>query len=71
MDIANLDLRSAIRTKLSGSTKEELRETIVDAINSREEKTLPGLGVLFEILWQNSTPETQNQMLATMVENLS
>jgi small acid-soluble spore protein I (minor) len=69
--IESLDLRNAIMYKLNGSTPDELKETIVDAIESKEERTLPGLGVLFEILWQNSTPETQDQMLNTMAENIS
>jgi small acid-soluble spore protein I (minor) len=68
--IESLDLRNAIIHKLNGSTPAELKETIVDAIESREEKTLPGLGVLFEILWQNSNAETQELMLNTMAENL-
>jgi small acid-soluble spore protein I (minor) len=67
----DLDLRNAIITKLNGSTPTELKETIEDAIQSGEEKTLPGLGVLFEILWQNSSSETQDQMLATMSEHLA
>lgn len=69
--IESLDLRNAIMYKLNGSTPDELKETIVDAIESKEERTLPGLGVLFEILWQNSTPETQDLMLNTMAENIS
>jgi len=69
--IESLDLRNAIMYKLNGSTPDELKETIVDAIESKEERTLPGLGVLFEILWQNSTPETQDQMLNTMAENIN
>ncbi|MBE3555452.1 MAG: small acid-soluble spore protein SspI, partial [Thermicanus sp.] len=52
ISIKDLDLRQAIIAKLSGATQESLRETIADAIQSKEEKTLPGLGVLFEILWQ-------------------
>lgn len=67
---ADLDLRNAILVKLNGSTNEDLRETILDAIESKEEKTLPGLGVLFEILWQNSSGERQNEMLSTIAENL-
>lgn len=67
---ADLDLRNAILHKLNGSTPEDLKETIVDAIESREEKTLPGLGVLFEILWQNSNEERQSDMLNTMAEHL-
>lgn len=67
---ADLDLRNAILVKLNGSTPDDLKETIVDAIESKEEKTLPGLGVLFEILWQNSSSDRQSEMLSTMADHL-
>lgn len=67
---ADLDLRNAILVKLTGSSPDELKETIIDAIQSKEEKTLPGLGVLFEILWNNSSPDSQSNMLQTMSEHL-
>ncbi|CCQ98352.1 small acid-soluble spore protein [[Clostridium] ultunense Esp] len=71
ISIKDLDLRQAIIAKLNGVNQESLRETITDAIQSKEEKTLPGLGVLFEILWQNSSDQKQQEMLDIMVENLS
>lgn len=68
--IANLDLRSAILVKMNGSSPQDIKETIIDAIQSKEEKILPGLGVLFEILWQNSSPTMQEEMLQTMADHL-
>ncbi len=67
---ADLDLRNAILVKLNGSTTDDLKETILDAIGSKEEKTLPGLGVLFEILWQNSSSDQQSDMLQKMADNI-
>ncbi len=67
---ADLDLRNAILMKLNGSSPEDLKETIIDAIESKEEKTLPGLGVLFEILWKNSSSDRQSEMLSTMADHL-
>ena len=43
----NLNLREAIRNNMEGSDENQIRDTIVDAIQSGEEKMLPGLGVLF------------------------
>lgn len=71
ISIQEMDLRQAIRKKLNGVNQQELRETISDAIRSKEEKTLPGLGVLFELLWQNSTAQDQQEMLNIMVDQLS
>lgn len=62
----NIDLRKAIIANVSGNTQEQLKDTIVDAIQSGEEKMLPGLGVLFEIIWQNSNESDQQEMLQTL-----
>ena len=51
----NLNLRNAIRQNVTGNTQEQLQDTIVDAISNGEENMLPGLGVLFEVIWQNSS----------------
>ncbi|WP_374721318.1 small acid-soluble spore protein SspI [Peribacillus tepidiphilus] len=64
----NLNLRHAIIQNVSGNSQDQLEDTIVDAIQSGEEKMLPGLGVLFEIIWQNSSEEEKQDML-TALEN--
>ncbi|WHY76411.1 small acid-soluble spore protein SspI [Neobacillus sp. WH10] len=64
----NLNLRNAIIHNVSGNTQAELEDTIVDAIQNGEEKMLPGLGVLFEIIWKNSSEEEKKEML-TVLEN--
>lgn len=67
----DLNLRKAVIHNVSGNSEEELKNTIVDAIESNEEKTLPGLGVLFEIIWQHADQSEQEKMLATLHEGLS
>lgn len=62
----NLNLRNAIISNVQGNSQEELQETIVDAIQSGEEKMLPGLGVLFEVIWQNSNNDDRTEMLSTL-----
>ncbi|PLT32328.1 small acid-soluble spore protein SspI [Bacillus sp. V5-8f] len=62
----NLNLRHAIMQNISGNTQQELEDTIVDAIQSGEEKMLPGLGVLFEVIWQNSSDHEKNEMLQSL-----
>ncbi|MCY7773787.1 small acid-soluble spore protein SspI, partial [Bacillus licheniformis] len=44
--------------------------TIVDAIQSGEEKMLPGLGVLFEVIWQHATESDKTEMLETLEQGL-
>ena len=48
-----MDIRKHIISNFKNSTIDEIEESIVEAINESDEVTLPGLGVLFEILWNN------------------
>lgn len=66
----NLDLRKAVLANVTGNTQQDLKNTIVDAIQSGEEKMLPGLGVLFEVLWQNAEPNEKQNLLQTLEEGL-
>ncbi|KAB8138179.1 small acid-soluble spore protein SspI [Gracilibacillus oryzae] len=59
----NLNLRKAIKSNIHGNSANDLEATIVDAIQSGEEKMLPGLGVLFELYWQNATEEDKHEVL--------
>ncbi|MEH6941568.1 small acid-soluble spore protein SspI [Bacillus sp. JJ722] len=66
----NLNLRHAVIHNVAGNSQDQLQDTIVDAIQSGEEKMLPGLGVLFEVIWQNSTPEEKKEMLYVLESGL-
>lgn len=70
MNINLLNLRQAIMYKMQGSDATAVKDTITDAISSGQEKTLPGLGVLFEVLWQNSDENTRQQMVSTISTNI-
>jgi len=66
----NLNLRNAVISNVSGNTQAQLEDTIVDAIQSGEEKMLPGLGVLFEVIWQNADSSEKQEMLETLEQGL-
>ncbi|MGG1677647.1 small acid-soluble spore protein SspI [Neobacillus sp. NRS-1170] len=66
----NLNLRNAVIHNVSGNSQAELEDTIVDAIQNGEEKMLPGLGVLFEVIWKNSSEEEKKEMLSTLESGL-
>lgn len=53
----NIDVRKYIINNFKDSSSEEIESSIVDSINSHEEDPLIGLGVLFELLWNNSSEE--------------
>ncbi|KWW19993.1 MULTISPECIES: small acid-soluble spore protein SspI [Bacillaceae] len=66
----NLNLRNAIIQNVSGNSQEQLEDTIVDAIQNGEEKMLPGLGVLFEVIWQNSSDQEKQEMINALESGL-
>ncbi|MCP1125436.1 small acid-soluble spore protein SspI [Bacillus sp. AFS018417] len=66
----NFNLRNAVLANVSGNTQNQLQETIVDAIQSGEEKMLPGLGVLFEVIWKNADENEKHEMLSTLEQGL-
>ncbi len=66
----NLNLRKAVIHNVSGNSQDQLEDTIVDAIQSGEEKMLPGLGVLFEVIWNNSSEDEKKEMLQTLESSL-
>ena len=66
----NLNLRNAIIHNVSGNTQAELKDTIVDAIQNGEEKMLPGLGVLFEVIWKNASEQDKQDMLQALEHGL-
>jgi small acid-soluble spore protein I (minor) len=66
----NLNLRHAVIQNVADNNEEQLEQTIVDAIEQGEEKYLPGLGVLFEVIWNNATEEEKKMMLDTLKNGL-
>lgn len=66
MEELNLNLRNAILDNISGNNQEQLEATIQDAIQSGEEKMLPGLGVLFELYWENANEQDKKEVLETL-----
>ncbi|OMP67488.1 small acid-soluble spore protein SspI [Domibacillus epiphyticus] len=65
-----MNLRNAIINNLQGQNPNQLSETIQDAVSNGEEKTLPGLGVMFELFWKNSQPNEKQAVLQKMATAL-
>ncbi|WP_067843373.1 small acid-soluble spore protein SspI [Amphibacillus sediminis] len=66
----DLNLRKAILANVANNNQSELEDTIVDAIQSGEEKMLPGLGVLFELIWQQSDESEKHDMLSLLEQGV-
>ena len=59
----NVNIREYIKNNFKDSNANEIRESIEASIESNDEVVLPGLGVLFEILWRESEVDTHKEIL--------
>ena len=66
----HIDIRESIRKNFSTSKIDDIRLSIEDAIEEHDEITLPGLGVFFEILWNNSDVNLKNTILNILENNI-
>lgn len=64
-----IDLRQAIVMRVQDSSTQELSEVIEDSVGA-DEHTLPGLGVLFEMIWQQSSEPDQVRMVDSLYRHL-
>ena len=65
-----MDIRSYIKNNFKESNIDEIKSSIVNSINEQDEITLPGLGVFFEVLWQNSEDKFKDDILQILVNNI-
>ncbi|PWV89353.1 small acid-soluble spore protein I (minor) [Paenibacillus cellulosilyticus] len=64
-----IDLRQAIILRVKDKSNEELSDIIQDSIGA-DERALPGLGVLFEMIWQDSSANEQTSMVGSLHRHL-
>ncbi|MBM7597755.1 small acid-soluble spore protein I (minor) [Virgibacillus halotolerans] len=66
----DLNLRKAILSNIESNDQSQLEATINDAIQNGEEKMLPGLGVLFELIWKQSPAEEKQEMVDALEQGV-
>ncbi|MCM3400235.1 small acid-soluble spore protein SspI [Oceanobacillus profundus] len=66
----DLNLRKAILSNIATNDQQQLESTIVDAIQNGEEKMLPGLGVLFELIWNQSEEQDKKEMVDALEQGV-
>jgi small acid-soluble spore protein I (minor) len=64
-----MTLREAIFERVKGMDAGQLLE-VIDGSVGQDEKTLPGLGVLFETIWQNADEELKTKITQTLENHL-
>lgn len=70
MIFLNISIRKHIIDNFKDSGSQEIKSSIDDSINDKDEITLPGLGVFFEILWSNCSIDEKNKILNIIEENI-
>ena len=58
-----IDIRNYIIENFKDDNIEKIRDSIETTINERDEDALIGLGVLFELLWNNLSQEEKEKSL--------
>ena len=66
----NIDIRKNILENFKDAKLEDIKESIMEALKDKDEIVLPGLGVLFEILWNNSNDNQKNEILQNIYEGI-
>lgn len=65
-----VDIREHIKENFKEADIDEIKSSIVSGIEAKEEITLPGLGVFFELLWSNSDDDSKEYILNTIKKGM-
>lgn len=66
----NIDIREHIKSNFKDCSIKEIKESIEESLKENDEITLPGMGVFFEILWQNSDESGKDFILNILKNSL-
>ncbi len=67
----NISIREHIINNFKGDDYDSLQSAINESIESKDEVTLPGMGVFFEIVWQGADQKLKNEMLEIIKTRVS
>lgn len=67
----NIDVRKYIINNFKEDSKEDIEKSITTSIESKSEDPLIGLGVLFELMWNQSNSETKETILTNIKKGLT
>ena len=59
----DINIRQHIINNFKGDNYEALRRAIDEAVIAQDEVTLPGLGVFFELVWENADNELKDELI--------
>ena len=67
----NIDVRKYIINNFKEDSIEDIEKSITSSIESRSEDPLIGLGVLFELMWNNSSNDIKDTILSNIKKGLT
>ena len=67
----NIDIRESIINNFKDCDIKDIEDSIESSIKDKDEITLPGLGVFFEILWKNSDKDLKDNILTLIKKGLT
>ena len=66
-----MNIREHIINTFKGDDYKALKEAIDESVESKDEITLPGLGVFFQLIWENSDQELKNNLIEIIRKRVS
>lgn len=67
----NIDVRKYIISNFKDDDIEDIEKSITTSIDSKSDDPLIGLGVLFEIMWNNSSNDIKDTILTNIKKGLN
>lgn len=65
----DIKIRDYIINNFKDDDEETIKKAIDESIDEGDEVTLPGMGVFFEIIWQNINDEEKKKILTILKNN--
>lgn len=62
----DIKIRDYIINNFKNDDEETIKRAIDESIKEGDEVTLPGMGVFFEIIWQDANDEERKRILTTL-----
>ena len=66
-----MNIKDYIIQNFKDDNLETIEKAIDDSVNEYNEDTLPGLGIFFMLVWENSNKEEKNTILEKIKSNLN
>jgi len=65
-----MSIKNYIINNLKDCSDGDIKQTIIESIDSNDEVVLPGLGVLFEIVWNNCDENFKNNIVDVLAKHI-